>query len=155
MKSNYIKTKLLGESSKDTVIDHQIASTFSSSCRSLFIMLDSLSYWDGSASAVGRAWLNQVLQRHDIARVLEPLLLLLLHPKTHRVSIQRVQAQRHWSQVFPNPLEQESSEPIYMKDMGFTESKSVHLVIQIDLSPTSLFFFALSNLCDFCLSYRL
>uniref|UniRef100_A0A667XX80 DOP1 leucine zipper like protein A n=1 Tax=Myripristis murdjan TaxID=586833 RepID=A0A667XX80_9TELE len=59
--------------------------------RSLFIMLDSLSYWDPSASAVGRAWLNQVLQRHDIARVLEPLLLLLLHPKTHRVSIQRVQ----------------------------------------------------------------
>uniref|UniRef100_A0A674E381 DOP1 leucine zipper like protein A n=1 Tax=Salmo trutta TaxID=8032 RepID=A0A674E381_SALTR len=70
--------------------------------RSLFIMLDSLSYWDASASAVGRAWLNQVLQRHDIARVLEPLLLLLLHPKTHRVSIQRVQAQRHWAQAFPN-----------------------------------------------------
>uniref|UniRef100_A0A665VI71 DOP1 leucine zipper like protein A n=1 Tax=Echeneis naucrates TaxID=173247 RepID=A0A665VI71_ECHNA len=57
--------------------------------RSLFIMLDSLSYWDPCTSAVGRAWLNQVLQRHDIARVLEPLLLLLLHPKTHRVSIQR------------------------------------------------------------------
>uniref|UniRef100_A0A8C2CSN9 DOP1 leucine zipper like protein A n=1 Tax=Cyprinus carpio TaxID=7962 RepID=A0A8C2CSN9_CYPCA len=75
--------------------------------RSLFIMLDSLSFWDGSTSAVGRAWLNQVLQRHDIARVLEPLLLLLLHPKTHRVSIQRVQAQRHWTQVFPNPPEQE------------------------------------------------
>uniref|UniRef100_A0A8C1UU84 DOP1 leucine zipper like protein A n=1 Tax=Cyprinus carpio TaxID=7962 RepID=A0A8C1UU84_CYPCA len=75
--------------------------------RSLFIMLDSLSFWDGSTSAVGRAWLNQVLQRHDIARVLEPLLLLLLHPKTHRVSIQRVQAQRHWTQVFPNPPEQD------------------------------------------------
>lgn len=92
-------------------------------------MLDSLSYWDGSASAVGRAWLNQVLQRHDIARVLEPLLLLLLHPKTHRVSIQRVQAQRHWTQVFPNPPEQESSEPIYMRDMGCTESKWVLLAI--------------------------
>uniref|UniRef100_A0A673VWI8 DOP1 leucine zipper like protein A n=1 Tax=Salmo trutta TaxID=8032 RepID=A0A673VWI8_SALTR len=69
--------------------------------RSLFIMLDSLSYWDASASAVGRAWLNQVLQRHDIARVLEPLLLLLLHPKTHRVSIQRVQDQRHWYVTYP------------------------------------------------------
>uniref|UniRef100_A0A3B4U3Z4 DOP1 leucine zipper like protein A n=1 Tax=Seriola dumerili TaxID=41447 RepID=A0A3B4U3Z4_SERDU len=68
--------------------------------RSLFIMLDSLSYWDPCTSAVGRAWLNQVLQRHDIARVLEPLLLLLLHPKTHRVSIQRVQAQRHWAQQY-------------------------------------------------------
>ncbi|KAI4905247.1 hypothetical protein NFI96_024615, partial [Prochilodus magdalenae] len=79
--------------------------------RSLFIMLDSLSYWDGSASAVGRAWLNQVLQRHDIARVLEPLLLLLLHPKTHRVSIQRVQAQRHWVRAFPNPPETEGELP--------------------------------------------
>ncbi|XP_059195369.1 protein dopey-1 isoform X1 [Centropristis striata] len=87
--------------------------------RSLFIMLDSLSYWDPCTSAVGRAWLNQVLQRHDIARVLEPLLLLLLHPKTHRVSIQRVQAQRHWAQVFPEPPEQES---IYNRDCGFSDN---------------------------------
>lgn len=86
-------------------------------------MLDSLSFWDGSASAVGRAWLNQVLQRHDIARVLEPLLLLLLHPKTHRVSIQRVQAQRHLAQTFPIPAEQETSDPIYMRDMSHNESE--------------------------------
>ncbi|XP_010902786.2 protein dopey-1 isoform X3 [Esox lucius] len=95
--------------------------------RSLFIMLDSLSYWDPSASAVGRAWLNQVLQRHDIARVLEPLLLLLLHPKTHRVSVQRVQAQRHWAQAFPNhspPAEQDPSEPIYTRDSGFSDNFS-------------------------------
>lgn len=65
--------------------------------RSLFIMLDSLSSLDGCTSSVGQAWLHQVLQRHDIARVLEPLLLLLLHPKTQRVSVQRVQAERHWS----------------------------------------------------------
>uniref|UniRef100_A0A8C5Q2B3 DOP1 leucine zipper like protein A n=1 Tax=Leptobrachium leishanense TaxID=445787 RepID=A0A8C5Q2B3_9ANUR len=65
--------------------------------RSLFIMLDSLNSLDGGTSSVGRAWLNQVLQRHDIARVLEPLILLLLHPKTQRVSVQRVQAERHWS----------------------------------------------------------
>ncbi|XP_036394379.1 protein dopey-1 isoform X2 [Megalops cyprinoides] len=90
--------------------------------RSLFIMLDSLSYWDGSASAVGRAWLNQVLQRHDIARVLEPLLLLLLHPKTHRVSIQRVQAQRYWTRAFPDPLDPDASGPIYMRDMGFSDN---------------------------------
>ncbi|CDQ64753.1 unnamed protein product [Oncorhynchus mykiss] len=93
--------------------------------RSLFIMLDSLSYWDASASAVGRAWLNQVLQRHDIARVLEPLLLLLLHPKTHRVSIQRVQAQRHWAQEVPNhnaQAEQDTSEPIYMRDSGVCDN---------------------------------
>ncbi|XP_054990454.1 protein dopey-1 isoform X8 [Sorex araneus] len=65
--------------------------------RSLFIMLDSLNSLDGSTSSVGQAWLNQVLQRHDIARVLEPLLLLLLHPKTQRVSVQRVQAERYWN----------------------------------------------------------
>ncbi|XP_068611314.1 protein dopey-1 [Brachionichthys hirsutus] len=92
--------------------------------RSLFIMLDSLCYWDPCTSAVGRAWLNQVLQRHDIARVLEPLLLLLLHPKTHRVSIQRVQAQRHWAQVFPEPPGNETSEPIYNRDSGFVDNFS-------------------------------
>lgn len=86
-------------------------------------MLDSLSYWDPCTSAVGRAWLNQVLQRHDIARVLEPLLLLLLHPKTHRVSIQRVQAQRHWAQVYPEAPEQEPSAPVYARDSGFSESE--------------------------------
>ncbi|XP_056261992.1 protein dopey-1 isoform X3 [Pseudoliparis swirei] len=90
--------------------------------RSLFIMLDSLSYWDPCTSAVGRAWLNQVLQRHDIARVLEPLLLVLLHPKTHRVSIQRVQAQRHWAQVFPEPPEQGPSEALYTRDSGFSDN---------------------------------
>lgn len=86
-------------------------------------MLDSLSYWDPCTSAVGRAWLNQVLQRHDIGRVLEPLLLLLLHPKTHRVSIQRVQAQRHWAQVYPEVPERELSEHLYARDSGFSESE--------------------------------
>ncbi|TSN21186.1 Protein dopey-1 [Bagarius yarrelli] len=90
--------------------------------RSLFIMLDSLSFWDGSVSAVGRAWLNQVLQRHDIARVLEPILLMLLHPKTHRVSIQRVQAQRHWTCTFPDPLATgpgpEPQADVYLGDTG-------------------------------------
>uniref|UniRef100_A0A8C8SNF6 DOP1 leucine zipper like protein A n=1 Tax=Pelusios castaneus TaxID=367368 RepID=A0A8C8SNF6_9SAUR len=74
------------------------SSSFSRSFdRSLFIMLDSLNSLDGSTWSVGQAWLNQVLQRHDIARVLEPLLLLLLHPKTQRVSVQRVQAERYCS----------------------------------------------------------
>nr|XP_055066452.1 protein dopey-1 isoform X3 [Misgurnus anguillicaudatus] len=117
--------------------------------RSLFIMLDSLSFWDGSVSAVGRAWLNQVLQRHDIARVLEPLLLLLLHPKTHRVSIQRVQAQRHLAQAFPNPSEQEPSDPIYMRDVNCTDNngqisshRGVHMssrgLLLDDMEPFSL-----------------
>lgn len=86
-------------------------------------MLDSLSYWDPCTSAVGRAWLNQVLQRHDIARVLEPLLLLLLHPKTHRISIQRVQSQQHLTHVFPEPPEQGPSQPIYTRDSGFSDGE--------------------------------
>ncbi|XP_074539028.1 protein DOP1A isoform X3 [Halichoeres trimaculatus] len=92
--------------------------------RSLFIMLDSLSYWDPCTSAVGRGWLNQVLQRHDIARVLEPLLLILLHPKTHRVSIQRVQSQRHWAQVLPEPRDQDQTDAIYTQDSGFSDNYS-------------------------------
>uniref|UniRef100_H3CN39 DOP1 leucine zipper like protein A n=1 Tax=Tetraodon nigroviridis TaxID=99883 RepID=H3CN39_TETNG len=91
--------------------------------RSLYIMLDSLSFWDPCTSAVGRAWLNQVLQRHDIARVLEPLLLLLLHPKTHRISIQKVQSQQHVTHAFPEPPEQGSSQPSFTRDSGFSESR--------------------------------
>ncbi|XP_052538535.1 protein dopey-1 isoform X8 [Tympanuchus pallidicinctus] len=74
--------------------------------RSLFIMLDSLNSLDGSTWSVGQAWLNQVLQRHDIARVLEPLLLLLLHPKTQRVSVQRVQAECYWTKSPYQPEEE-------------------------------------------------
>uniref|UniRef100_A0A8C3KZY4 DOP1 leucine zipper like protein A n=1 Tax=Chrysolophus pictus TaxID=9089 RepID=A0A8C3KZY4_CHRPC len=74
--------------------------------RSLFIMLDSLNSLDGSTWSVGQAWLNQVLQRHDIARVLEPLLLLLLHPKTQRVSVQRVQAECYWTKSPYHPEEE-------------------------------------------------
>uniref|UniRef100_A0AAY5EM57 Dopey N-terminal domain-containing protein n=1 Tax=Electrophorus electricus TaxID=8005 RepID=A0AAY5EM57_ELEEL len=103
--------------------------------RSLFIMLDSLSFWDGAASAVGRAWLNQVLQRHDIARVLEPLLLLLLHPKTHRVSIQRVQAQRHWAQAFPSEV---LAEPTHPAGTGDADASDGEGLPPDDMEPFSL-----------------
>ncbi|XP_068040062.1 protein dopey-1 isoform X8 [Anomalospiza imberbis] len=82
--------------------------------RSLFIMLDSLNSLDGSTWSVGQAWLNQVLQRHDIARVLEPLLLLLLHPKTQRVSVQRVQAECYWTKL-PNHPEEENEKQFMQK----------------------------------------
>ncbi|XP_030912971.1 protein dopey-1 isoform X4 [Geospiza fortis] len=82
--------------------------------RSLFIMLDSLNSLDGSTWSVGQAWLNQVLQRHDIARVLEPLLLLLLHPKTQRVSVQRVQAECYWTKS-PNHTEEENEKQFMQK----------------------------------------
>ncbi|NWH89474.1 DOP1 protein, partial [Aegithalos caudatus] len=82
--------------------------------KSLFIMLDSLNSLDGSTWSVGQAWLNQVLQRHDIARVLEPLLLLLLHPKTQRVSVQRVQAECYWTKS-PNHPEEENEKQFMQK----------------------------------------
>ncbi|XP_030012954.1 protein dopey-1 isoform X3 [Sphaeramia orbicularis] len=118
--------------------------------RSLFIMLDSLSYWDPCTSAVGRAWLNQVLQRHDIARVLEPLLLLLLHPKTHRVSIQRVQAQRHWTQAFPDPPEQDTTDAIYTRDSGFSDNFS-HLQGE-RMTQEELRSLAINDMEPFCLT---
>uniref|UniRef100_A0A8D2B472 DOP1 leucine zipper like protein A n=1 Tax=Sciurus vulgaris TaxID=55149 RepID=A0A8D2B472_SCIVU len=86
--------------------------------RSLFIMLDSLNSLDGSTSSVGQAWLNQVLQRHDIARVLEPLLLLLLHPKTQRVSVQRVQAERYWNKTPCYSGEESESDKHFMQNFA-------------------------------------
>uniref|UniRef100_A0A8C3IFQ1 DOP1 leucine zipper like protein A n=1 Tax=Chrysemys picta bellii TaxID=8478 RepID=A0A8C3IFQ1_CHRPI len=86
--------------------------------RSLFIMLDSLNSLDGSTWSVGQAWLNQVLQRHDIARVLEPLLLLLLHPKTQRVSVQRVQAECYWNKTPHCP--EEETEKHFMQKFTFS-----------------------------------
>uniref|UniRef100_A0A8V0XFB0 DOP1 leucine zipper like protein A n=1 Tax=Gallus gallus TaxID=9031 RepID=A0A8V0XFB0_CHICK len=86
--------------------------------RSLFIMLDSLNSLDGSTWSVGQAWLNQVLQRHDIARVLEPLLLLLLHPKTQRVSVQRVQAECYWTKSPYHPEEENVKH--FMQKFTFT-----------------------------------
>ncbi|XP_075562776.1 protein DOP1A isoform X2 [Pelecanus crispus] len=90
--------------------------------RSLFIMLDSLNSLDGSTWSVGQAWLNQVLQRHDIARVLEPLLLLLLHPKTQRVSVQRVQAECYWTKSSYHP--EEENEKHFMQKFSCADAFS-------------------------------
>uniref|UniRef100_A0ABM5GC94 Protein DOP1A isoform X2 n=1 Tax=Pogona vitticeps TaxID=103695 RepID=A0ABM5GC94_9SAUR len=84
--------------------------------RSLFIMLDSLNSLDGCTWSVGQAWLNQVLQRHDIARVLEPLLLLLLHPKTQRISVQRVQAECYWNKSPCYP--EEGNEKLFVQNFN-------------------------------------
>ncbi|XP_074253856.1 protein DOP1A isoform X2 [Saimiri boliviensis] len=94
--------------------------------RSLFIMLDSLNSLDGTTSSVGQAWLNQVLQRHDIARVLEPLLLLLLHPKTQRVSVQRVQAERYWNKAPCYPGEE--SDKHFMQNFACSNVSQVQLI---------------------------
>ncbi|XP_064364786.1 protein dopey-1 isoform X3 [Dromaius novaehollandiae] len=101
--------------------------------RSLFIMLDSLNSLDGSTWSVGQAWLNQVLQRHDIARVLEPLLLLLLHPKTQRVSVQRVQAECYWTKSPCHP--EEENEKHFMQKFSCADAFSHVPLSQGQLIP--------------------
>uniref|UniRef100_A0A4W3IME8 DOP1 leucine zipper like protein A n=1 Tax=Callorhinchus milii TaxID=7868 RepID=A0A4W3IME8_CALMI len=101
--------------------------------RSLFIMLDSLSSLDGSTCSVAQAWLNQVIQRHDIARILEPLLLLLLHPKTQRISVQRMQIERHINKSKNTSLEEDGDH--YLQGINsvdgkyplMTDSRSSHI----------------------------
>lgn len=58
-----------------------------SSPRSLFVVLDSLACTDGAISAAAQGWLVRALSLGDVARILEPMLLLLLQPKTQRTSI--------------------------------------------------------------------
>ncbi|XP_069492220.1 protein DOP1B isoform X2 [Ambystoma mexicanum] len=55
--------------------------------RSLFVVLDSLNCSDGAIGAAAQGWLIRALSLNDVARILEPILLLLLHPKTQRSSI--------------------------------------------------------------------
>lgn len=50
-------------------------------------MLDSLTCTDGAISAAAQGWLVRALSLGDVARILEPVLLLLLQPKTQRTSI--------------------------------------------------------------------
>ncbi|CAK6953959.1 protein dopey-2 [Scomber scombrus] len=56
--------------------------------RSLCVVVDSLSCTDGSVSAAAHCWLARALSLNDVIRILEPILLLLLHPTTQRSNIQ-------------------------------------------------------------------
>lgn len=58
--------------------------------RSLCVVVDSLSCTDGSISAAAQCWLVRALSMNDVFRILEPILLLLLHPSTQRCSIQSI-----------------------------------------------------------------
>ncbi|XP_056610813.1 protein dopey-2 isoform X2 [Triplophysa dalaica] len=58
--------------------------------RSLFVVLDSLNNQDGSVSAAAQNWLVRALSLSDVVRILEPVLLLLLDPKTQRSPIQSI-----------------------------------------------------------------
>ncbi|XP_051869745.1 protein dopey-2 isoform X2 [Pristis pectinata] len=56
--------------------------------RCLFVVLDSLNCSDGAIGAAAQGWLVRALSLNDVSRILEPIFLLLLHPKTQRNSIQ-------------------------------------------------------------------
>nr|XP_046260051.1 protein dopey-2 isoform X2 [Scatophagus argus] len=58
--------------------------------RTLCVVVDSLSCTDGSISAAAQRWLVRALSLNDVIRILEPILLLLLHPTTQRCSIQSI-----------------------------------------------------------------
>ncbi|KAJ8013148.1 hypothetical protein DPEC_G00050280 [Dallia pectoralis] len=58
--------------------------------RSLCVVMDCLNSPDGSVSAAAQCWLVRALSLQDVVRILEPVLLLLLHPSTQRCSIQNV-----------------------------------------------------------------
>lgn len=60
------------------------------SFRTLCVVVDSLSCTDNSISAAAQRWLVRALSLSDVIRILEPILLLLLHPSTQRCSIQSV-----------------------------------------------------------------
>ncbi|NXA76493.1 DOP2 protein, partial [Thryothorus ludovicianus] len=69
--------------------------------RSLFVVLDSLNCSDGAIGAAAQGWLLRALSLSDVARILEPVLLLLLHPRTQRTSMAYIRS---------------SSSPDYVRD---------------------------------------
>uniref|UniRef100_A0A8C7CIC6 DOP1 leucine zipper like protein B n=1 Tax=Oncorhynchus kisutch TaxID=8019 RepID=A0A8C7CIC6_ONCKI len=58
--------------------------------RSLCVVVDCLNSPDGSVSAAAQCWLVRALSLQDVVRILEPVLLLLLHPSTQRCTIQNL-----------------------------------------------------------------
>uniref|UniRef100_A0A672SWK4 DOP1 leucine zipper like protein B n=1 Tax=Sinocyclocheilus grahami TaxID=75366 RepID=A0A672SWK4_SINGR len=65
--------------------------------KSLFVVLDSLNNQDGSVSAAAQNWLVRALSLNDVVRILEPVLLLLLDPRTQRSPIQSHLKALTWS----------------------------------------------------------
>ncbi|XP_039910795.1 protein dopey-2 [Hirundo rustica] len=88
--------------------------------RSLFVVLDSLNCSDGAIGAAAQGWLIRALSLSDVARILEPVLLLLLHPRTQRTSITYIKHRsppdyvRDWLCKKKTPL----------KESGISESSS-------------------------------
>ncbi|XP_069103129.1 protein DOP1A-like isoform X2 [Argopecten irradians] len=58
--------------------------------RSMMVLLDSLKEEMSATKTIATTWLTHVIQRGDICRVLNPLLTMLLHPDTARISVQHI-----------------------------------------------------------------
>ena len=50
----------------------------------MFLMLDALQNDTHPCRALTQTWLTHAIERGDVARILEPILLILLHPDTAR-----------------------------------------------------------------------
>ncbi|XP_064327446.1 protein dopey-2 isoform X2 [Phalacrocorax carbo] len=87
--------------------------------RSLFVVLDSLNCSDGAIGAAAQGWLIRALSLNDVARILEPVLLLLLHPKTQRTSIHYIK-QKNSADVCDWLCKKKAS----LKESGISESNS-------------------------------
>uniref|UniRef100_U3K758 DOP1 leucine zipper like protein B n=2 Tax=Ficedula albicollis TaxID=59894 RepID=U3K758_FICAL len=87
--------------------------------RSLFVVLDSLTCSDGAIGAAAQGWLIRALSLSDVARILEPVLLLLLHPRTQRTSVTCV---KHGSS--PDYVREWLCKKKTLKESGMSESNS-------------------------------
>ncbi|KAM6314282.1 protein DOP1B isoform 2-T2 [Podargus strigoides] len=88
--------------------------------RSLFVVLDSLNCSDGAIGAAAQGWLIRALSLNDVARILEPVLLLLLHPKTQRTSIHYIKQKNSAEDVHYWLCKKKAS----LKESGISESNS-------------------------------
>ncbi|NWH71330.1 DOP2 protein, partial [Piaya cayana] len=88
--------------------------------RSLFVVLDSLNCSDGAIGAAAQGWLIRALSLNDVARILEPVLLLLLHPKTQRTSIHYIK-QKNSAEGIRDWLGKKKTS---LKESGISESSS-------------------------------
>ncbi|XP_036396715.1 protein dopey-2-like [Megalops cyprinoides] len=94
--------------------------------RSLFVVMDNLNSQDGSISAVGQSWLIRALSLNDVVRILEPILLLLLHPRTQRSSIQCIKQNLGaalWAEVEHTPDTMKTEPELPMEELFRTEDK--------------------------------
>lgn len=88
--------------------------------RSLFVVLDSLNCSDGAIGAAAQGWLIRALSLNDVARILEPVLLLLLHPKTQRTSIHYIKQKNSAEDMHVWLHKKKAS----LKESGISESNS-------------------------------